>query len=175
MHHLNPSFTPQLYTSSTTPTQPTTTWLSTFWPQQGCDLYVPRMKLCTLLSPPLIRLSKCNPSATKHGKISGLCLWPRQRVTVGTTQNLMYLSPRFMKLLRRKSSASKKDNTTRRQAIFIVDSDKILIHSKGEELVWDDERVLRFHPMYVSHLFQFYFCTTTLRPNPLPYALCPKL
>ena len=34
--------------------------------------------------------------------------------------------------------------------------------------------MLRFHSMYVSHQSQFYFCTTTLCPNPLPYALCPE-
>ena len=34
--------------------------------------------------------------------------------------------------------------------------------------------MLRFHPMYVRHQFQFYFCTITLCPNPLPYDLCPK-
>ena len=39
-----------------------------------------------------------------------------------------------------RSLASKKDDTTRRQAIFVVDSDTLSVHSKGEELVWYDER-----------------------------------
>jgi len=39
-----------------------------------------------------------------------------------------------------RSLASKKDDTTRRQAIFVIDSDTLSVHSKGEESVWDDER-----------------------------------
>lgn len=51
-----------------------------------------------------------------------------------------------MRLLRRKSVqvskfvSSKKDDTTRRQAIFFVDSDTLSVHSKGEESIWEDER-----------------------------------
>jgi serine/arginine repetitive matrix protein 2 len=36
--------------------------------------------------------------------------------------------------------ASRKDETPRCQPIFIVDSDTLSVHSKGEESVWDDER-----------------------------------
>jgi len=32
------------------------------------------------------------------------------------------------------------DDMTRRQPIFVVDSDTLSIHSKGEGSVWDDER-----------------------------------
>jgi hypothetical protein len=39
-----------------------------------------------------------------------------------------------------KSIASKKDDTTRRQPIFVVDLDTISVHSKGEESVWDNEQ-----------------------------------
>lgn len=39
-----------------------------------------------------------------------------------------------------RSIASRKDEPSTRQTIFIVDSDTMSIHSKGEESVWDDER-----------------------------------
>ena len=39
-----------------------------------------------------------------------------------------------------KSVASRKDDTAKRQPIFVVDSDTLSIHSKGEVSVWDDER-----------------------------------
>ena len=39
-----------------------------------------------------------------------------------------------------RSLASKKDDTTRHQAIFVVDSDTLSVHSKGKESVWDGKR-----------------------------------
>jgi len=50
-----------------------------------------------------------------------------------------------------KSVVSMKDDTTRRQPIFLVDSNTLSIHSKGEESVWNDERgivaLLKFYAL----------------------------
>ena len=84
---------------------------------------------------------------------------PEAKVIVDTTRNPTSHGPPSMKLLRRKSVqvppslASKRDDTTRRQAIFVVDSDTLSVHSKGEESVWYDERgivVLRKFYAYVT-------------------------
>jgi hypothetical protein len=38
------------------------------------------------------------------------------------------------------SLLSKESSPTRRQPVFVVDSDTVSIHSKPEESTWDDER-----------------------------------
>ena len=51
-----------------------------------------------------------------------------------------------------KSVASKKDDRTRLQPNFVVDSDTISIHSKGGESVWDDERrIVALRKYYALH------------------------
>ena len=69
---------------------------------------------------------------------------PEAKVVVDATRNPMSLESRSVYEEEvgpspSKSFASKKVDTTRRQAIFVVDSDTLSVYSKGEESVWDDE------------------------------------